>query len=121
MTENQTRPYRSAEIMLMLKAMSRDVRVEYSEYTARWYVSARHLEIGNGTLLTGGSEHRETPDQAIQAFFDRLTSIGLDEYIVGDYLGQRREYRWNGAAFAECTRSEVLAQQAAQNDQEQGR
>ena len=104
-------PYSPSKIMLMLKAMSRDVHVGYSEYTQKWYVSARHLEIGDGVLLSCGSEHRDTPELAIQAFFDRLTSIGPDKYIVGDYLGQRREYQWNGATFAEVTRSEVLAEQ----------
>lgn len=105
--------YEPSQIMLMLKAMSPDVTVAFSEYTGKWYVSARYLEIGDGSLLKGVTEHRASPDLAVLAFFDRLISAGLDEYIVGNYQGQRREYRWNGAAFAEVTRSEVLAKQVA--------
>lgn len=107
--------YAASQIMLMLKAVSRDVTVEFSEYTGKWYVSGRRLEVGDGSLLRGVTEHRDTPEQAIHAFFDALTSIGLDEYVVGEYLGQRREYRWNGAAFAEVTRHEVLAALASRS------
>lgn len=94
-------------LMLIIKALDPGASVLFSEYTHHWYVGAS-IEVGNGSVLTGGAEHRETPNEAVQAFFDRLTSIGLDEYIVSKYRGQRREWRWNGAAFAECTRDEAL-------------
>lgn len=105
--------YRSDEIMLMLQAISPDVSVLFSEYTRQWYVSARRLEVGNGMMLTGTAEHRDTVEQAVQAIFERLTNTAMDEYVVGEYLGQRREYRWNGATFAEVTRPLVIEQQSS--------
>jgi hypothetical protein len=94
-------------LMLIIKALDPNASVLFSEYTHQWYVSAS-IEIGDGSMLTGGAEHRNTPNEAVEAFYDRLTSINLDQYVVSKYRGHRREWRWNGAAFAECTRDEAL-------------
>lgn len=101
----------AVELMLIIKALDPGASVKYSEYTRQWYVESR-LSVGNGTVLTGVAEHRGTPNDAIQAFFARLTDLTLDEYVASDYHGRRREWRWNGAAFAECTRDEVFAREA---------
>jgi hypothetical protein len=114
-TQQQTGAYSTAQIMLMLQAMSRDVAVLFSEYTGQWYVDARRLAVGDGCMAASTAEHRDTPDLAVRAIFERLTSIGLDEYVIGEYQGERREYRWNGAAFAEVTRPEVLASRTSRS------
>lgn len=100
------------EIMLVLQALDPNATVGYSSYTRQWYVQA-NISIGNGAILTGATEHRSTPGDAVAAFFNRVADLSLDEYVVSDYLGHRREWRWNGAAFAECTRDEVFSQEWA--------
>lgn len=104
----ETKPtYTTAQMILMIKALDPSASIVFSEYTAQWYVEAR-LEIGDGTILSGGSEHRSTPDEAVAAYFEHLTSTNLDQYVVSRYRGERREWRWNGAAFAEVTRDVAL-------------
>lgn len=103
--------YTPEQMMLMIKGLAPNATIAFSEYTHQWYVEAS-IEIGNGVLLTGGAEHRDSPAEAVRGYFQRLTSIGLDEYIVSKYSGQRREWRWNGAAFVEQTRPETLHRSA---------
>lgn len=100
--------YSTGQIMLMIQALSPGAGVNYSQYTQQWYVEARHLDIGDGVMLSGGTEHCGTPQQAIQAYFEKLIAVDYPKYIATEYDGQRREWRWNGAAFAECTRREAL-------------
>lgn len=99
------------QIMLIVQALDPGASVNYSTWTHQWYVSSS-LHIGNGSTLTGCAEHRDNAFDAISAFFNRLTELSLDEYVTSDYHGHRREWRWNGAAFAECTRDEVFAREA---------
>jgi hypothetical protein len=94
-------------LMLTIQALDHFAHLDFSSYTGRWYVSA-NVEVGNGAFLTGITEHRGDPYEAVRAFFERLTSVPQDEYLVTKYCGHRREWRWNGAAFQECTRREVV-------------
>lgn len=87
--------------MLLIKSLDNDASLLLSEWTGQWYVSAR-IEMGDGAILTGGTEHRDTPTEAINAYMDWLTSVPIGKYLViHAYHPERRHYRWNGAAFAE--------------------
>lgn len=97
----------SKDMMLVINALDPGASLAFSHHTGMWYVDSR-ISIGDGTLLNGGSEHRATPEEAVEAFFERLTTLDLDHYVVSKYCGHRREWTWNGAAFAECTRPEAL-------------
>lgn len=92
-----------SDMMLLIQSLDRGASIKFSGYTMQWYVGAS-IEIGDGVLLRGVAEHCDTPDEAVTAYFERLTTIGLDEYIVSSFAGKRREWRWNGATFVECTR-----------------
>lgn len=96
-----------ARVMLLIKTVDPDASLKLSEYTGKWYIEAR-IEVGDGAILRGCTEHRDTPGEAVLAYFDNLRMLKVDEYIVGRYLDQRREYRWNGAAFVEQTRPEAM-------------
>lgn len=91
------------EIMLHIKALDPRASLEFSEWTGQWYVSAS-VEIGDGGCLVGICEHRPTPDLALSAFLDAARGLDLDHYLVSRHYGERRHWRWNGAAFAEVTR-----------------
>ena len=88
--------------MLIIKALDPSASVAFSEYTNKWYVASR-LEIGNGVTLTSPNEHRDSPEDAVLSYFAALTNLSAGEYVVSRYLAIRREWTWNGAAFAECT------------------
>lgn len=93
----------SAELnraMLAIKTLDKGAHILLSEYTGCWYVGAR-IEFSDGFMLRGMTEHRATPDEAVFAFLAALQSISLDEVIVASPAGERREFRWNGGAFAE--------------------
>lgn len=87
--------------MLLIKSLYNDAHIALSEYTGQWFVMAR-IDIGGDGLLTGGTEHRDTPQEAVAAYMHRLTDVPHGKYLVVDGSREtRRHYRWNGAAFAE--------------------
>lgn len=97
-----------AEAMLIIKALDNDACLRFSDLTYQWYVDAS-IEIGNGVTLSTASEHCADADAAVLAFFARITSLAIDEYLVSRHFGQRRQWRWNGGAFVECTQSRAEA------------
>jgi hypothetical protein len=96
--------YNAQEKMLHIKALDSEASVQLSEWTHCWYVSAR-IDVGGSGTLEGITEHRSLLSAAVGAFFDKLTSLPVDRFLVTNHQGQRREWRWNGSAFAECTRA----------------
>ena len=99
-------------LMFAIKALDPAAHLCLSEYTGKWYIEAK-VEVSDGCILSGVTEHRETPAQAVRAFVEALQAISLDEVIVAKPTGQRRHYRWNGAAFAEQYDHRLVA---ARND-----
>ena len=89
--------------MLMIKALDPKAHLEFSEYTWKWFVSSR-LEICGDGVLTGIVEHCASPEIAVAKFLERLTTIPDDRRIALIYSNERREWLWNGAAFAEHPR-----------------
>lgn len=79
--------------------------IRWSPQTEQFYVDAR-IEIGTGELIGGITEHRPNARNAVMAFFLKMQLVKAPEYLVTEYRGERREWRWNGGAFAECTRAE---------------
>ena len=89
------------EQMLMIKSIDRDAHLNFSEYTKKWYVVSR-IEEKDDCLLTGLTEHADTPEHAVNQFLVMLQNIDKAHYLVADSYGDnRRMYRWNGVAFAE--------------------
>lgn len=91
--------------MLLIKSLDPAAHLEFSEWTAQWWVSAR-IEVSNGailTSLTSLTSHRDTPETAVFAFLDNLRAIPVDQVLVTHSMDRkrRRHYRWNGAAFVE--------------------
>lgn len=95
LNEDDVRP-----LMLAIKTLDNWASISLSEHTGRWYISAK-IQISNGNFLKAVTEHRDTPAQAVRAFVDALKELSMDEVIVASPTGERRHYRWNGAAFAE--------------------
>lgn len=88
------------QTMLTIKSIDPSAHVEFSEYTLKWFVSSR-IHVGDGAMLTGITEHHDRPDAAVMMFFGRLKTIDAEEYLAVGDGDRRRNYRWNGAAFAE--------------------
>jgi hypothetical protein len=87
--------------MLVIKSLDYGAYLDFSEYTGQWYVSSA-INIGGDGMLTGITEHRTTPEQAIEAYLLRIQAVEAPRYIVTKSNSpDRRHYRWNGAAFAE--------------------
>lgn len=93
--------------MLVIQALDDTANLQFSKYTSKWYVDSA-LEIGDGCILSGIVEHRDNPEQAIYAFMETIKAVEYPKFVVGRYAGKRREWRWNGQAFAECTREVAL-------------
>ena len=76
--------------------------IHFSPYTDRWFVHAKGLNFSDGVMLRGVTVHRDTPEGALVAFMAELRDEGQNTQVVAvESRGQRRNYRWNGAAFAE--------------------
>lgn len=90
--------------MLLIKSLDPKANLEFSEWTQKWFVAA-DIEISDGCIIGGITEHRDTPDQAVLAFLARLQGVDygdLENVIVTNSLRpERRHWRWNGAAFVE--------------------
>ena len=87
--------------MLLIKSLDPSASLAFSEYTHGWYVDAR-IEVSDGVFLTGITLHRSTPEAAVEAYVARLTSVSAPEFVaVRAYHDDRRNVRWNGAAFVD--------------------
>lgn len=96
--------------MRLIQSLDDDAHIDYSKWTGKWYVSAR-IEIGDGAFLSGITEHRDAPEQAVDAFLARLVTV--DQHDFDHYLVTRRpcrHWRWNGSAFTEVSSLELLSQ-----------
>lgn len=69
-----------------------------------WYVACR-LEIKKGSVLEGGAgPGRATPEEAVEHYFARITSLlKVGEYVVCRAHGgsSRRAVKWNGFMWAD--------------------
>lgn len=94
----------ATENMLLILALDSDATLRLSPYTRQWFVQAR-IEISDGTILSGVTEHNKTPDLAVLSFINRLMAVNTDQFthciVAKAHSDERRQYLWNGAAFAE--------------------
>lgn len=88
--------------MLHIKALDPDASVRFSEWTGKWYVAA-DIDISDGAVIGGITEHRDGPERAVTDFLARLTQVGYDDLdhvlVTRANNNDRRHWRWNGAAF----------------------
>lgn len=92
--------------MLLIQCLDGSAVVGFSAYTRAWYVSA-HIEIGGVTLLRSASGVGPSPEAAIDAYFEDLTSLDTEHYLVTRVAGIQRRWHWNGAGFKEVPYSEA--------------
>jgi hypothetical protein len=92
--------------MLQIKSLDPNASLKFSNYSYKWYVSAR-IEVGGDGVLVSINEHELTPENAVDSYFRSLISVDSDHYLVTNScdIDTRREYRWNGAAFQEIGRT----------------
>lgn len=73
--------------------------IRFSNKTNKFYVTIS-AEIGGNGTLTSPTEHRDNPNGALFATFNRFRDA---EFIVVDaYTPKRHEFKWNGICFARC-------------------
>jgi hypothetical protein len=94
--------------MLMILALDPNAHLRFSTHTDSWYVSAE-IEISDHIIISSVTRHDESPDGAVAEFFEAITNVGDSRVLVTHALSKRREWRWNGAAFAELPREEARA------------
>lgn len=84
------------EVLKALESLG-PVKLEWSSLTEKWYLTVSGLEIKDGPFLRGICEHRLGRGAAIYAFWNKVTDLPKDQYLVIDaYQTTRRAYRWNG-------------------------
>lgn len=80
-----------------LTALDADTALVFSKYTGQVFVTMPNVEIGDGCVLSGFTEHRDTFEEAIDAVWQRLTTLPLEEHLVYRAMSdQRKHFRWNG-------------------------
>jgi len=75
--------------MIKNLAVFGSVKIRYSDFTKKFYVHIDGLEIKDGDMLQGISEHRDTVCEAIEAFCNTLKGKSI---VVNAYTTNRREY-----------------------------
>ncbi len=71
--------------------------VSYSNMTKQWYVSGAGLEYGGNGFLGGFGGHCDTPQEAIEEFWECATNPPDGLHIaIGGWSDKRRDVRWNG-------------------------
>ncbi len=102
-----------SEKMFNILRLDPSATLKLSTSTGQWYVTS-HLAIGDGSLVGGITEHHETPDRAVSAFWARLIAHGPDEYVTNGRSGdERRNWRWSGVMFREVSTDSLRRQYAA--------
>jgi hypothetical protein len=87
--------------LLLLHGIDPTATLNYSTYTGQFYVSSR-AEVTDGSIASGVTEHRDTPQEAVQAFLRRLQEVKAPRRILtSGMLSPRREWLWNGATWVE--------------------
>lgn len=66
--------------------------MRYSNITGRYYLTFEPgIELSDGCCLTGVAEHRDTPEEAVVAFYSRLRSE-RKKIVIHAMSDDRREY-----------------------------
>jgi hypothetical protein len=67
-------------VKMLMKEYYKEYNAElkYSVYTEKFYVSS-NISIVEGSLLTSITEHRNTPEDAIFAFHERIFEAKLND------------------------------------------
>lgn len=80
------------EMMLAIKNLDPSAYLEFSDCTLKWYVTGS-IDIADGRFLTGITEHRGMPTEAIEAFFTRLAKVQSPDCLRAK---DQQHYRWRG-------------------------
>jgi hypothetical protein len=85
---------RPEAIMSEVRKLDPWARVLWSEVTMRFYVASRAIEDGSTPgVLAGICEHRRTPEEAVAAFWQRITDGR--RLVINAYRAERTEIRRN--------------------------
>jgi hypothetical protein len=77
-----------------IKALSLDVSLKMRD-AGDWYVSAYGINRREGIMLCGGLTSSDSPEGAVNQYWDWMTDPPSSEYYIvrSDYRG-RRAFRW---------------------------
>lgn len=96
------------QAMLMLHSIDESAKLAMVRHVTtgeiRWYVASR-IEIADDHFLRGVAPHAHTPYEAVSAMLGELQTVTRAgaRRIVLNARHDRREYYWNGVAFAELS------------------
>jgi hypothetical protein len=91
-----------------MMSLGSQLSVDYSPYTGKWFATVQGMDLSDGLIMTGMTEHMPTPEEAVIALFDRLVEeatwsipfvqVREKRITVLTHEG-RRAFCWNGVAF----------------------
>lgn len=74
----------------------------HMRYPGNWFVAQPGVEMKNMGLLRGVSGNGPSPQEAVEAHWEELTSPPPGQYIVvGAYRANRRAVRWSGHMWSD--------------------
>lgn len=76
--------------------------LDFSDWTGKWYMSFS-IDVSDGCIRKGVTEHRENPTEAVIAMWIRVTTIGANEHLVVYRGNDKPDWRgrWNGYMWEE--------------------
>lgn len=93
--------------MLLIQSLDPKVEVKLTDTGMHYVNSSIKVSDGEETGIVVRRSER-SDHMAIGAFLEEITNIPHHQFLVTSYKDRRREWRWNGAAFAECTSDEAM-------------
>ena len=89
------------EKLMALKALSGEATLRIRE-PGNWYCSLPRVSIKEGSFLTSPTSSSATPQDAVEDMWRRCVTELPDNQciVIGAYIGQRQEVRWNGFMWA---------------------
>lgn len=86
------------EAMRLIQELDPEAKIDFSTWSDKWYVTSR-VYIGDGAVISSPTEHRETPQDAVYAYIEKLTNLRENEFLI-THQPDRKEWRWEDGKWS---------------------
>lgn len=86
------------DMLESIGTMTVQISIDYSTYTHKFYLNT-NLNTVNGEYITTICEHKDTPEETIEATYNKMINANEGLYTVNKSTRQEKIFKWNGKKF----------------------